>query len=133
MDNKQDIPLRIKEIIHKKGLSITNFAAGAKIDQSNLSSILNRKRSIGSGVISKIALAYDINVEWLTTGEGEMYKSAKNHNLCEPSAHNSREVEYRDKYIKQLENEVVLLRKTLDEQSLIIQGFMNGNITKIGE
>jgi transcriptional regulator with XRE-family HTH domain len=131
MNNKQDIAIRIREIIHKKGMSITQFATGAKIDQSNLSSILNGKRSIGSGVISKIALAYDINIEWLTSGEGEMYKRDTNLCLHEPSAQNSREVEYKEKYINQLENEIVLLRKTLEEQSTIIQGFINGSISKI--
>lgn len=131
MNNKQDIAIRIREIIHKKGMSITQFATGAKIDQSNLSSILNGKRSIGSGVISKIALAYDINIEWLTSGEGEMYKRDTNHCLHEPSAQNSREIEYKEKYINQLENEIELLRKTLEEQSTIIQGFINGSISKI--
>jgi transcriptional regulator with XRE-family HTH domain len=128
METKQDIAARIKELIFKKGMSITQFAAGAKIDQSNLSSILNRKRSIGSGVISKIALAYDINPEWLTTGEGNMYKL---HNtLSESNSVYGSNMDYTSRYIKHLEEEVVSLRKTIEEQSQVIQGLINGNLNR---
>lgn len=128
MGNNEEIAKRIKELIYKKGITISLFAQGAGIDQSNLSSILTGKRRIGSGVISKIALAYNINPEWLTTGEGEIYN---NQYLSDNEANYQQSNEYREKYIQQLENENNLLKKTVDEQSQIIQGFMDGTIQKI--
>lgn len=137
MEEKEDIVNRIKEIIKRKGLSISQFATQANIDQSNLSSILNHKRPLGSGVISKIALAYDINMEWLTTGEGDMYRnfiSATSGNLVsEPTADYIANVISKDKYILSLEDEIKVLKRTVDEQSQIIQGFLNGTITTISK
>lgn len=135
MEEKEDIVNRIKEIIKRKGLSISQFAAQAKIDQSNLSSILNRKRVLGSGVISKIALAYDINIEWLTTGEGDMYRniiaSNQGNLISEPASDYIANVVSKDKYIRSLEEEIKVLRRTVDEQSQIIQAFLSGTITTI--
>lgn len=129
MNDKEGIAKRIKDLIYKKGITISQFAQGAGIDQSNLSSILNGKRKIGSGVLSKIALAYDINTEWLTTGEGEVYKSLLT--VSEKEAEYTLTAEYKEKYIKLLEAEISLLKKTISEQSQIIQGFMDGSIQKI--
>lgn len=128
MNNKEDITVRIKDIIYKKGMTISQFAQGANIDQSNLSSILNGKRRIGSGVITKISLAYNINTEWLTTGTGDIYRKAQN--LSEPNADYIND-KYKDKYIEQLEREIILLKSTIDEQWSIINGFMKGDIQKI--
>lgn len=128
ISNNEDISKRIKELIYKKGMSITQFANGAGIDQSNLSSILNGKRRIGTGLITKIVEAYNINPEWLTMGDGDVYNSQM---LGENNADYSHSNEYREKYIQQLESENSLLKKTIEEQSQIIQGFLNGSIQKI--
>jgi len=129
MNDREDIAKRIRELIYKKGLTVSQFAQGAGIDQSNLSSILNGKRKIGSGVLSKIALAYDINTEWLTTGEGEIQRNTQT--VSEKEGEYMQTNEYKEKYIQCLEKEILLLKKTIEEQSQIIQGFMNGSIQKI--
>ena len=129
MDGREGISQRIKDLIYKKGVTISQFAHGADIDQSNLSSILNGKRKIGSGVLSKIALAYDINIEWLTTGEGEIQRYTQV--VSERDTEYMQTNEYKEKYIQLLEKEISLLKKTLNEQSQIIQGFMDGSIQKI--
>ena len=65
---------RISELINRMGVSRRNFAQTADIDYSNLVTILNGHRNAGSGVISKILIAYpNINPDWLRHGEGAMF------------------------------------------------------------
>lgn len=127
-DAKEDIVKRIKELIYKKGMTISQFAQGACINQSNLSSILNGKRKIGSGVLLKIAVAYDINTEWLTSGEGKIYR---NNQIVSDKVSEYQIDGYQEKYIQLLEKEISLLKKIIEEQSIIIQGFMDGDIQKV--
>ncbi len=70
-----DIVLRIKELMKSCGLNQTEFAEKIGMKQQNLSRILNGKANIGEGVINKILLSFDVNKEWLVSGEGEMLKS----------------------------------------------------------
>lgn len=65
---------RIKQIIKHFGLTQSAFAEKMDMKQQNLSRILNGKANIGDGVINKIVLSYDVNKDWLLTGEGEMLK-----------------------------------------------------------
>jgi transcriptional regulator with XRE-family HTH domain len=74
MNNNQDIILRIRELMEELALNQTTFSKESHIEQANLSAILNGKRPIGSAVINKIVLAFDINKNWLITGEGEHFR-----------------------------------------------------------
>lgn len=76
MDSNQLIE-RIKYIMDKNGMSISEFSKKADINQSNMSNMLSGKRKIGDAIINKIVLSFDINKEWLLTGEGEMLKKTK--------------------------------------------------------
>jgi transcriptional regulator with XRE-family HTH domain len=75
MKENQGIILRIRELMRDLGLNQTTFSKECRIEQANLSAILNGKRSIGSAVINKIILSFDINKNWLMTGEGECFRS----------------------------------------------------------
>lgn len=75
--NKQDIANRLIEIRTESGLLSKEFAAKAGIDPKNYSSIENAKRTIGDRVIMDICKAFNVNVNWIKTGEGEKYKKSK--------------------------------------------------------
>lgn len=73
--NNDDILLRINELMRFYSLNKTQFSNKIGVHQSNLSKIFNGERSIGDGTINKIVLAFDINKNWLLTGEGDMLKA----------------------------------------------------------
>ena len=75
MDN--DIVLRIKEIMNKFGLNQTSFSEKVGLKQPNLSKILSGERPCGEAIVNKITLSFDINKNWLLTGEGNMLKEEK--------------------------------------------------------
>lgn len=72
-----DIVQRIKLIMNKFGLNQTKFSEISGIKQSNLSKILSGERTCGEAIINKIVLSFDINKDWLLTGEGEMLNSTE--------------------------------------------------------
>ncbi len=67
--------LRIKKIMTITGLNQTQFSEKINMRQNNLSEILSGKRSIGPGVINKIVISLGVDLNWLITGEGNMFKS----------------------------------------------------------
>lgn len=66
-----DIKLRIKEIIKESGLTLEEFARKIGTHQSSLSRALSEKHNIGEAMINKILIAFDINKNWLLTGQGK--------------------------------------------------------------
>lgn len=76
---QMEIALRISELINRLGISQRTFANKAELDYSNLNTILNGKRKVGGGIVSKILIAFpNINPDWLRHGEGEMFLSSNN-------------------------------------------------------
>lgn len=67
---------RIKRVMDSMGMNVSEFSRLTDINQSNMSSMLNGKRKIGDAIINKIVLSFDINKDWLLTGEGEMKKES---------------------------------------------------------
>jgi transcriptional regulator with XRE-family HTH domain len=74
MKDTEGIISRVKELMQDLSLNQTEFSKECGIEQANLSAILNGKRNIGSAVINKIILAFDINKAWLLTGDGERFR-----------------------------------------------------------
>lgn len=70
-----DIIKRIKELMKKEGLNISQTAVKIGVSQPNLSAILSGKRPIGDNMINRFVISFDINKEWLLTGQGEKFKS----------------------------------------------------------
>ncbi len=68
---------RIKEILDSQGLNATQFAQKVNINVSALSHILSGRNNPSYDALQKIIVNFPgINVEWLMTGQGEMYKES---------------------------------------------------------
>lgn len=75
-----DLLNRIRILMSHFGLNQSQFAKRAKIQPSNLSAILNGKRPCEDAVINKLVLSYDINKDWLLTGNGNMLLNGQDKN-----------------------------------------------------
>lgn len=64
-----DIIRRIKEIFEKTGLSQNDIASRIGTSQSAISAMLNGSRKISVGTLAKISDAFNVDLEWLKTGE----------------------------------------------------------------
>lgn len=71
----EDLIDRLNALMSYYGLTQSQFANKIGVRQPNLSAILKGDRVCGPGVLNKILLSFDINKNWLFTGEGEMLNS----------------------------------------------------------
>lgn len=67
---------RVQKLIHREGLSQSEFAGKIGRLQSNVSQILKGTRQIPRGFFTDIIQAFpDLRKDWLLFGEGRMYES----------------------------------------------------------
>lgn len=64
---------RIKQIRKDKKLSQLQFGKSLNISQNHISAIEHGTRAVTDRLISDICRIYNVNKDWLMTGEGEMY------------------------------------------------------------
>ena len=76
---------RIKEIRKKEKLSQQKFADKLGIARGNIAAYEVGKNAPSDAVISLICTKFNINKEWLLTGNGEMYQYANTDDYSEIS------------------------------------------------
>ena len=64
---------RIREIIIATGLNDSEFARKAGIAQSTLANMFSRESEPKAEMLGKIASSFNVNANWLLTGEGSMF------------------------------------------------------------
>ncbi|GGG32623.1 hypothetical protein GCM10007425_29110 [Lysinibacillus alkalisoli] len=83
---------RIKALRKNLNLNQGEFADKLKLSRSHISSLENGVREITERIVFDICREFNVNEEWLRTGEGEMFvqsntfsldEKAKQHNLTE--------------------------------------------------
>jgi transcriptional regulator with XRE-family HTH domain len=59
----------------RKALALTQqeFAEGIKISQTHMGALELGQRRVNERILKIVTLTYGVNVEWLRTGEGEMF------------------------------------------------------------
>ncbi|MDR1610173.1 MAG: helix-turn-helix domain-containing protein [Candidatus Symbiothrix sp.] len=80
VDEKDPVidPVRIKEIMEKKGLNSASFADKIKVSRGTITHILSSRNEITLKVALKILATFpDINSEWLLFGKDPMYHRDK--------------------------------------------------------
>lgn len=136
MSKNKNVKLILDTIkYHYKFKTNLEFAAFLGIKPSSLSTWYARNMLDYDLVHSKCE---GINANWLMTGEGEMFE-----NLSDPKYSESNNkvnlvneavvaysIDYKDVYLRDLEKQVELMRNDIRQKSEIIQGFLNGQITK---
>lgn len=65
---------RLKIFRLREGLSQKDFAKRLGVVQSVISNCENGRRSLTETYLKLIASEFDVNINWLKNGEGEMYK-----------------------------------------------------------
>lgn len=73
-NNESSIGKRIQYIIEQKRISKRKFAREICFSPSHLSNVINGKSIISDRLMLSICYKYNINIDWLRTGEGEIYK-----------------------------------------------------------
>ena len=64
---------RIRQLRETLGLNQTDFSAAIGFSQSTITMIESGRREVQERHIKTICSAFNVNEEWLRTGEGEMF------------------------------------------------------------
>lgn len=68
-----DVSERISKLVSNSGETKTEWAKKLNVTPQFISSLCNGKKEPSSRTIKDICREFDINEEWLRTGEGEMF------------------------------------------------------------
>jgi transcriptional regulator with XRE-family HTH domain len=112
----KDVGLRIKKLREQLNLTQTEFSDKICVKQANLSHIENKGTKISLEIINKIISNFNINPEWLLTGDGEMLKTTSESPTTikqpVPEIIYYREtIKGKDMEIKELNREIISLNK----------------------
>jgi len=66
--------LRIKKLIEGKKISESAFARAIDVNQKTINDMFRRDSTPKVDIMNKISSAYGVNLIWLLTGEGEMFR-----------------------------------------------------------
>lgn len=120
MELKRELAARIKEIRTNSGLNQTLFAKSIEISRVHLSHIesLDYEAMPSKPLLKKLCETYNVNFDWLMTGEGEIYKK----NTNEDFAYNENIVAVKPALVEQtkeyvhLKTAYLLDSKTMDKK-----------------
>lgn len=65
---------RIRDLRKSLGMTLDNFGERIGLKKSAVSLIENDKNSVTDQVVKSICREFNVNEEWLRTGQGEMFK-----------------------------------------------------------
>ena len=67
----------LKKIRQDQGLTLSKFANSLNTSHSYISEIENEKKSLSLNLILSLIAKYNVNINWLLTGEGSMFRHEK--------------------------------------------------------
>ena len=70
---QNDIGKRIGAVIEALGIKKVQFAERIKVDQSFISQLVSGKRNPSDRTVADICREFNVDENWLRTGEGEMF------------------------------------------------------------
>ncbi len=110
-----EVAERIVELINLLNINKKTFALSINVSPGNISDWLskNRKANPSMDAIIRISEKYDVNLNWLLTGKGEMFLS-DNKESQEKRIDNSELINLRKRY-DQLEKVCNDLKKSIDQ------------------
>lgn len=77
-DTKMSISNRLREVMEYKGLNIKAFAELLDMPYRTLQNYLLNERDPSAEVLIKISDVLNVDLNWLMSGEGEMFRGSMN-------------------------------------------------------
>ena len=74
---------RVKYIRNSINLTQEEFGEKLTVAQTYLSQIENGDRDVTEKILKLICLQYNVNENWLRTGEGEIFNKERENKICE--------------------------------------------------
>ena len=106
---------RIKEVRTAVGLSQAKFARRIAVSSSYVAEMELNKKPISERIIKLISIEFNVNIDWLRTGESSMFNTDVDFQITSAiSLLRTLDKRFRDCALKQLEDLVDLFRQSED-------------------
>jgi len=106
---------RLRKVRKDLGLSQLDFAKSIGLKQGSYSGLeTGAKKALSNAVKELLVLQYGVSIDWLESGEGNMYMSGKSDLLSSPPPVYGLEPSAKDKRIAELEELVSIQRELLE-------------------
>lgn len=99
-----EISARVAQLLQTLGVKPIEMARTCGVSKGYMSLLLSGKTKIGYDFIAALHAVYDVNANWLISGNGEMFNKVNNVSVHEPLQTYTRN-----------DNEVLILRAKLEE------------------
>lgn len=95
---------RIKQLRQTLNLSQAKFAKAISISNGYIAGIELGKRNVNDRIIKLICITFNVNEQWLKTGEGDMFKKQPNQlSTLASSLFEELKPEYQEYILKQID------------------------------
>ncbi len=106
---------RYKTLRSHLGLSQTELAEQLKITQAAISAFEKGRSGISPDILKKTSDTFNVNMNWLLNGQGEMFLETKG----------NKQIEWKDEAFSALREEVKYLREMLNKSQDALFNYIN--------
>lgn len=110
---------RLKELLYTLDITATELAAKLNVTKSTISSALNGNSLPSSKVLMPLGDVFNVNINWLLLGQGEMFIKGKQSNINKTDSSNERSSTCVD--VDSLKDKILLLEQSLKDKEEIIR------------
>lgn len=114
---------RLKELLYALNINATELATRLSVTKSTISSALNGNSLPSSKVLMPLGEVFNVNINWLLLGQGEMFLNGDQSNVNKTNFNNSRNSSGED--VKSLKKEIQHLNDKLKDKEEIIRLMRN--------
>lgn len=134
---------RLEIFINSLHISMRSFETSIGASNGTIRNAIKKKADIQSRLISAILYNYpQLNIDWLLTGRGQMsspniqpaeYPINEMYSTASAPEVEYQKLDYKEKYISELENKIELLQKIIKEKDELVNEFRNGKLMYINK
>ncbi len=77
-EKTSELPDRLEALIREKGLNVNSFENEIEVSRGTIRKVIKDRTNLGSDKIKKIHEIYNVDLNWLVAGFGEMYTKSVN-------------------------------------------------------
>lgn len=114
---------RLKELLYTLDITATELATKLSVTKSTISSALNGNSLPSSKVLMPLGEVFNVNINWLLLGQGEMFLKGQESDVDKADPGNSRDSKCTD--VKYLKKEIKYLNEKLKDKEEIIRLMQN--------
>ena len=133
MEKENTIIARVNEVRRNNGVSVNNFAKIAGVDRAYFSKQLKGERNLTQTTLYKISKAFNVSLDWLEKGIGDMMCPETQEFLQEENENEKKKDDEKDdeSAIRELVSEIKKQNEVMKQQNEVLVQQLNASQEQI--